>query len=151
MRDGSIELEFGDGRYPFKLGWGELIKLQEKTDTGPYMLQLRLGRGDWKVQDIEETIRWGLIGGGMTPVDASKLIKLYVHGRPLLEDNGPLLTATAVITAALVGAPEEGALGEAGGAKAKTEGDQNSPTGNGALPRSSDSPAASSESSRPSS
>jgi hypothetical protein len=139
MRDGSIELDFGDGRYKFRLGWAELMKLQEKTDSGPYFLQLRFGRGDWRVQDIEETIRWGLIGGGMTPVEATKMIKLYVYSRPLLEDNGPLATALAVISAALVGAPEEGELGEAGGGEQKAPASQNSQTGNGASPPSSDS------------
>lgn len=139
MRDGRIELDFGDGRYTFRLGWQELIKLQEKTDCGPYFLQTRFGRGDWRVQDIEETIRWGLIGGGLPPVEATKLCKLFVQNRPLLEDHGPLATALAVLTAALVGAPEEGELGEHGRGEETDQPSQTSQTGNGASPQLSDS------------
>jgi hypothetical protein len=137
MRDGRIELDFGDGRYPFRLAWAQLISLQEKTDAGPFMLQQRLLKGDWRVQDIAETIRWGLIGGGMVPLEATKLVRLFVETRPLLES---LPVAMGIIAAALIGSPEEGTLGEAGGGEAaKGNGSTTSPTVDFASPPSSDS------------
>jgi hypothetical protein len=137
MRDGRIELDFGDGRYPFRLAWAQLISLQEKTDTGPFALQQRMLKGDWRVQDLAETVRWGLIGGGMVPLEATKLVRLFVETRPLLET---LPVAMAILAAALIGHPEEADLGEAGGGEAKGNGSTISPTVDGASPPLSDSP-----------
>lgn len=153
MRSAKIDLEFGDGTYTFRLGWKEIISLQEKLDIGPYMLQQRLLTGEWRVQDIGETIRWGLLGGGMQAPEANRLVRSFVESNPVLEDAdksaaalvGSRLNnwgiALAVINAALVGAPEEGKLGEAGGEReTKANGSTTSPTENGASPLSSDSP-----------
>ena len=136
MRDGKIDLDFGDGHYEFRLGWKELISLQERTDAGPFFLQQRMLNGDWRVQDISETIRFGLVGAGMTPVEATRLIRLYVERRPLLES---LPVAMGIIAAALIGHPEEKPLGEAGGGEAKGSASMTSQTADGASPPSSDS------------
>lgn len=103
-RDARIELDFGDGTYSFRLGWGELATLQEECDAGPYMILHRLHSHQWRVQDIANVIRLGLVGGGMPPGDALKKIRQYVERRPPLE-NHPI--AIAVISAGLLGAPEE--------------------------------------------
>lgn len=103
-RDARIELDFGDGTYSFRLGWGELATLQEECDAGPYMILHRLHSHQWRVQDIANVIRLGLVGGGMPPADALKKIRQYVERRPPLE-NHPI--AIAVISAGLLGAPEE--------------------------------------------
>ncbi|TJV20613.1 MAG: gene transfer agent family protein [Mesorhizobium sp.] len=103
-RDASIELEWGDGLHSFRLAWGQLIKLQEACDCGPFVLLDRLMMGRWKVEEIREVIRWGLIGGGMSVADASKLMKLYVEAIPPFEN---LLTAQKVLSAGVAGAPDE--------------------------------------------
>lgn len=103
-RDGSIDLDFADGTYHFRLAWGELEKLQEACDAGPYVVLDRLLSGRWRVSDISETIRLGLIGGGMEPVKALKLVREYVQSRPPLEN---LVLAQRVLGAAVVGVPEE--------------------------------------------
>lgn len=103
-RDASITLEWADGTHTFRLAWGQLGELQDKCDAGPYVVLQRLVSGTWKIQDIAETIRLGLIGGGKTPVEALKLVRTYVEQRPPMES---LLTAQAVLSAAVVGAPEE--------------------------------------------
>jgi hypothetical protein len=72
-------LDWGDGETTFRLGWGEIEKLQEARDCGPYVLLDRLHSGTWRVEDIREVIRWGLIGGGMKHADAVKQIRLYVE------------------------------------------------------------------------
>ncbi|MEI4482234.1 MULTISPECIES: gene transfer agent family protein [unclassified Phyllobacterium] len=103
-RDASIELNFGDGTYTFRLGWGELAKVQEACDAGPYVVLQRLYDNSWRLNDIREVIRWGLIGGETKPGEALKLVRDYVEERPPLES---VLFAQAILSAALQGAPEE--------------------------------------------
>lgn len=107
-RDAKITTAWADGDYTFRMGWGELVELQEKTDAGPYVVLRRLYDGTWKMQDIVNVIRLGLIGGGMVPVDALKLVRTYVEARPPLEN---ITAATAVLAAGLMGADDE-PLGE---------------------------------------
>ncbi|HRP26018.1 gene transfer agent family protein [Thauera sp.] len=108
-RDASIDLDFADGTYRFCLRYGELMELQEKTDAGPVWVLNRLmlptaeNRG-WRVEDIVHVLRLGLIGGGMKPSDALRLVRTYVEARPPMEC---LLHAQAVLSAALMGAPDE--------------------------------------------
>lgn len=110
-RDASIELDWGDGTYTFRLAWAQLEKLQEDTDCGPMFLLRRLREGSWRIGDIANTVRWALIGGGLKPVDAMRLTRTYVQERPLSEN---VLVAQAVLAVAIHGAPEE-KLGEAQG------------------------------------
>ncbi|MBY3255581.1 gene transfer agent family protein [Rhizobium laguerreae] len=107
-RDAKITLTWADGDYVFRLGWAEIAALQEAVDAGPYVVLNRLHTGQWRIEDISNVIRLGLIGGGFEPVKALKLIRTYVESRPPME-NHPY--AVAVLSAGLIGAPEE-ALGE---------------------------------------
>ena len=107
-RDASITLTWADGEFKFRLGWGELEELQEKTDAGPHVVLQRLYAGTWRVQDISNTIRLALIGGGMSPEEAVKKVRFYVEQRPPAE-SVPI--ALAVLSAGLIGAPDE-KLGE---------------------------------------
>lgn len=103
-RDASIELDWADGTYAFRLAWAELEKLQEACDAGPYVILNRLGDGSWRIGDISNVIRLGLIGGGMAPIDALKKVRGYVEGRPPVEN---LLFAQAILSAGLIGAADE--------------------------------------------
>lgn len=103
-RNASINLDFGDGAHAFRLAWGQLVELQEKCDAGPYVVLRRLMDGSWRMADIAETIRIGLVGGGMAPGEAIKLVRRYVEARPPMES---ILHAQAILSAALMGAPEE--------------------------------------------
>ncbi|MBZ9973511.1 gene transfer agent family protein [Mesorhizobium sp. BR1-1-12] len=107
-RDARIELDWADGTYAFRLGWGQLAELQEKCDAGPYVVLNRLHSGQWRIEDISNVIRLGLIGGGMLPADALKKVRAYVEDRPPFEN---IITAQVVLGAGLTGAPEE-KLGE---------------------------------------
>lgn len=104
MRDARVELEFADGDYSFRLGWGQLIELQEKTLAGPYVVLQRLLDKSFLIDDVAETIRIGLIGGGMEPGKALTMTKRYVKARPPFEN---LTLATAILMAGLMGAPDE--------------------------------------------
>jgi len=76
--------DFGDGTYLFRLPCKELDELQTITGVGPAELYRRLHVHTWVRRDIRETIRLGLIGHGMDPVKAMRLVKFYVDDRPLL-------------------------------------------------------------------
>ena len=107
MRDARVrEVAFADGEYDFRLGWGQLVELQELCDAGPQFVLNRLHTGEWRVEDIAHTIRLGLLGADkdMKPSQASALVKRYVQERPPLENH---TLAVVILTAALMGAPEE--------------------------------------------
>ncbi|AYJ87671.1 gene transfer agent family protein [Sphingomonas paeninsulae] len=75
-----IDLLFGDGEYTFKLGLRQILAIEEKCGPiGEVFARLLKGRyvgnvdgsgiglaseGAFRVDDIMETIRQGLIGGG---------------------------------------------------------------------------------------
>lgn len=103
-RDGSMRLDWADGEQTFRLGWGELIALQEACDAGPFVVLGRLGAGSWKLNDIRETIRLALIGGGMAPEQALKLVRDYVEARPPIEN---VVLARAILAAGVMGAGDE--------------------------------------------
>ena len=103
-RDASIDLDWADGPHTFRLAWGELRQLQEKCDAGPFVILSRLRGGTWRVDDISETIRLGLIGGGARPGDALALVRDYVESRPPLEN---LMLATGILSAAVIPPADE--------------------------------------------
>jgi len=83
---------------------GLILDLEEKCGAGIAMVFWRLQNDAWKYNDIRETIRLGLIGGGMSPVQAMSVVKLHVDGQPL----APLvLVAYAVLQAVMVGVPDD--------------------------------------------
>lgn len=123
-RDASTSFPWADrtaeeGGYRFRLGIGESRELQEKTDCGLlYLLQQRVLAGAWRIDDLRETIRLGLIGGGLAPADALVLVSRYVDDRPWIESVQP---AARILTAAVFGAPDEDKTDD------KREGDDDRP------------------------
>lgn len=123
-RDATVTFDWADGTYRFSLKWGQLAELQDKSDAGPYVVLQRLHSGAWRVEDISNIIRLGLIGGKMEPVAALKLVRAYVEARPPMEN---LVPAQVILSAALMGAPEE-AVGEGDAANQTENSLTNSPT-----------------------
>ena len=130
-RDGSCEFEWADGTHRFRLAIGQARELEEKTGQGCHRLLERMASGDWRVADIRETIRLGLIGGGMEPLAALSLVRAYVDERPLSLTNLP--AAKAILMAGLTATPGGEKPGKRGAAKAKS-GQPNSPTVEPPLP-----------------
>lgn len=130
-RSAKVTLSWGDGEYVFRLRIGELVELQEKCDAGPAFILERLATQRWKVQDIRETIRLGLMGGGLTPTKALALVTRYVDSRPLQEN---INHAYVILASAIVGHEDE-PLGKAEGETEET-GSQTSPEENSDLPNS---------------
>lgn len=109
-RDARVDLDWADGTYSFRLGFGQLVELQEKCDAGPYAILKRLNGGTWRIEDVSNVIRLGLIGGGMKAAEALKLVRLHVEAYPIMEN---LSFACAILAAGLLGAPDD-PVGEQG-------------------------------------
>lgn len=116
-RNAAVDVDFGGGTFRFRLAMGELEELQEATGVGPYRCLQRLLGGEWHVQDVRDTIRLGLIGGGASPPDALSLTRRYVEERPDWIRNASV--AISVLSAALAGAPEEQPSKKGGAPKAR--------------------------------
>jgi hypothetical protein len=113
---GSVRLEWGDGEHAFRLAIGQLRELQESVNRprvamgapaiGPRTLLRLLSAGDAWPDEVAEVLRLGLVGGGMKPVEAARLVRLYVNPpeRPVLE-SAPV--AQVVLMAALVGVRDD--------------------------------------------
>lgn len=114
-RKAEVTLNCWDGEYEFRLRIGELITLQEKCDAGPYAIAARLSDGTWRVQDIRETLRLGLVGAGTKQEDARRLIEQHVDRVPLADNVG---NAQAVVLSAVIGVDDE-SLGEQTAASGK--------------------------------
>jgi hypothetical protein len=116
MPNNRIDLEFADGSYTFALPLPQIDELQRKCGAAsgqPSGIGKIFGRllagciqlegdvkivpslGEFYVMDIVETLRQGLIGGGIgevdggevkvTPAIANRLIENYVLTRPLVD------------------------------------------------------------------
>lgn len=123
----SVELTWAGGEHTFALRIEHLRALQDRCDAGPAWVLARLGSGQWLVNDIIDTIRLGLEGGGMPKDDARKLVKKYVENEPLTLS---VLTARAVLMSALYGNPDD-PVGEAKGEDQGVVTPQTSPAENG--------------------
>lgn len=111
-RNGACELTWAGDSRTFRLGIGELLALQDKLDSGPAEIATRLRAGSWRLQDIQETFRIGLIGAGEDAKKARALVEEHiVPGR--LQSH--VLMAWAIIVNALQG-DENDPVGKEGAA-----------------------------------
>lgn len=76
---------FGDGEKTFALPSEQILELERKTGTGIGAIYARVMTGQFQLADIMETIRLGLIGGGMSPKDAQALVDAYARPTPIIE------------------------------------------------------------------
>ena len=103
----SIDLEFADGQYQFALGLAQINELQNKCGDGIGAIYARVLQGRvpenigvghpayaaFRIADLVETVRQGLIGGGKGMVDgaevevgtmrANQLVSSYALQMPL--------------------------------------------------------------------
>lgn len=99
-RHGAVELSWGGGDHPFRLGLGEIEELERVTEMSVFLLYAAVSAQIpfAKLKAYSETIRLGLIGGGMVPVEAKALTRRYVDERPLVES---VALAGAILRAGL--------------------------------------------------
>lgn len=124
-RDASIDFDWADDHYSFRLPLGQLRELQEKTGVGPLALLNRLNDGTWLIDDPREVLRCGLIGGGLEPSKARNLVLRYVDERPKIESVKP---AYLILAAALFGTDEEELPGKTEAAETPTDGSASPPS-----------------------
>jgi hypothetical protein len=112
--DGSVELFFGDGTHRFRLAIGQFRELQEKVNgrrilvgappIGPATLLEALQTNNAWPDDMRDVLRLGLVGGGMKPQEAHRLLLNNFDDKPP-QSIGP--TVFLILLAALVGVPED--------------------------------------------
>lgn len=110
--DGSVTLFWGDEEHAFRLGIGEFRELQERVNArraaqglpaiGPSALGTDIRTNNAWPDDVRDILRIGLIGGGVKPADAHRLLIQYFDRRPPAENY---LAAFAVLIGAFVGVP----------------------------------------------
>ena len=103
-----VMLVWPGGEHPFHLALGEFEGLQQKTDCGPEYLLLKLRSGQWSASELFETLRFGLIGGGMDQDAALKAVRNAFDRHPLISFKVPAL---AVLVGGLYG-PADDPAGE---------------------------------------
>lgn len=96
-----LVLPFGDNEYPFCLDFDAVNEWEKQNDrslmeTFNVMVRNRTALA----ADVRIFLLMALIGGGMTPIEATGKVKVYVENRPLAESQP---TALAVIEAFLFG------------------------------------------------
>ncbi|WP_316197084.1 gene transfer agent family protein [Bradyrhizobium sp. SZCCHNS3053] len=111
--DGGISFFWGDDEHRFRLAIGQFRELQECVNlrriklgagiVGPMMLLNALRTSDAWPDDVRDIIRLGLVGGGMEPKEAHRLLKTYFDD----VDRYPPLThmrpAFLILTAGFTG------------------------------------------------
>lgn len=95
---------FGDGERIFALTPELIAELEKKIGVGIGSLCLRFPEGHFRHAELVEIIRFSLIGGGMSPEDATHYADVYAAKRPLSE-SFPI--AAAVLQVAWFGAPAQ--------------------------------------------
>ncbi|MBB3396877.1 gene transfer agent family protein [Rhizobium sp. BK060] len=72
---GAEEVTWPGGEHSFRLGIGELRAIEQRSDAGCAVVMMRLLSSQFKIDDVIQPIRLGLIGGGMDERAAQKVIE----------------------------------------------------------------------------
>ncbi len=83
---------------------GLILDLEDKCKAGIGVIAARLESGAYYLNDIRETIRLGLIGGGKTPDQAMAAVKNHVDGSALAHCQ---LVAYEIVKAVVFGVPDD--------------------------------------------
>jgi len=130
------------GEHRFELRLGELRALQKSCDAGPEEVFNRLRSGRWRVDDVIEPLRLGLIGAGeVSQQDAGPLVTKLIDQHPLVAFKLPALE---VMSRALLG-EEDDPVGEPEGATAPAPENGGSPASTETAPSSGSRPSRSIE------
>jgi Phage tail tube protein, GTA-gp10 len=77
--------ELGGEERVFALYLGQWEELEEKFGFGPLEIFAKLSRLEFRAKWLHEITRLGLIGGGMSPAAAKRLVERYVDSVPFAE------------------------------------------------------------------
>lgn len=98
--NGMVQFVWAGDMRTFRLTLGQLRELQTLRDAGPEELKNRIVQGTWRIDDLREILRLGLIGGGMDAIKALALLKLHFETVEPMKNKIP---AYLVIGAGLSG------------------------------------------------
>lgn len=99
-----LVIQWPGGEHAFRIGIGQCRVIQQKTECGPEHLLNKIKAGVWTVDELREILRNGLIGGGMAPVEALKIIDKTFDEAPGIKFKAP---AMEVLSAYLFGPPDD--------------------------------------------
>lgn len=85
---------------------GLLLDLEEKCKAPIGVIFSRLGSGTFGINDVREPIRLGLMGGGMSPVDAMTAVRIHVDESPF-GLNPSVLVAYTVLQDVMIGVQDD--------------------------------------------
>lgn len=102
---------FGDAEQTFDLAAPHIVReLETATGAGIGALIARvIHERTFRHADLEHTIRLGLIGGGMAPKEAARLVAAYLPLAPLEEG---MILAMSILGALFIGNREEAPVQE---------------------------------------
>lgn len=89
----------------FRLSFGGVLDLEEATGDGIGHVFIRVAGGRFKAGDVYHTIRLGLVGGGMSVLDARRAMDRHFDTRPYMENAS---VAGEILSSLMVGVEEEG-------------------------------------------
>jgi Phage tail tube protein, GTA-gp10 len=81
----QVSAFFGDAKRNFKLTVAMIHELERTTNTGIGGLCKRLFNSDFKLLEVMEVIRCGLIGAGENPETAKAIVDNYCNTQPFGE------------------------------------------------------------------
>jgi hypothetical protein len=115
--DGGIELFWGDGEQRFRMAIGQFRELQEKVNlrrlkigapmVGPMDLVRQLQANNAWPDDVRDVIRLGLVGGGMEPAAAHRLLTIYFDDTDRYPPLSQMKPAFLILLAGLTGPVED--------------------------------------------
>jgi hypothetical protein len=68
---------FGDADHAFRLDAGMILELERVTGSGIGAISRSFFAGNFSFSELTETIRLGLVGGGLDPKEAAALVTTY--------------------------------------------------------------------------
>ncbi len=120
----AIRKPFAGQERTFDLRIGEILALERACDAGIFGILHRIAAHQARLADIRDTIRLGLIGGGSSDGEATRLVMDAVDNRPLVE---ALPLAAEILHSVVNGLPPVEA--EKDDAAGKTEAESQTPAG----------------------
>ncbi|RJG44920.1 gene transfer agent family protein [Mesorhizobium sp. DCY119] len=74
---------FGDAEYNFELTFNLAHSFERDNRKSLFATMNGLIAGDWRVSDVAEIVRLGLVGGGTDEIRSHELVETYVRNRPV--------------------------------------------------------------------
>lgn len=121
--DGSTEILWGGETRRFRLGIGELKRVESIASLGVFEVMRRLTNGSATVSEIRAVLKYGLEGGGANANDAELDVRRYFDAAP---KDISVTVAAAVVANALLAPegydPATGKVMGGGGTSPQTDG-----------------------------